>query len=505
MSSDVSIKQSGEHHKLTPLPPISHRVCESALDAIGSTPLIKLHSVSRGIECDILAKCEFFNAGGSVKDRIGKRMIEDAEKSGRIKPGDTLIEPTSGNTGIGIALAAAIKGYHCIIVLPEKMSKEKVDILKALGAEIVRTPTEAAWDAPDSHISVARRLNEEIPNSHILDQYSNPSNPLAHYDGTAEEIISQCGKVDMFVCGTGTGGTITGIAKRLKEHNPDIIVVGVDPEGSILALPDELNNKKRLQVYKVEGIGYDFVPNVLDRNVVDKWMKSNDKDSFIMMRRLIREEGLLCGGSCGSAVSCALEAAKSLRKDQRCVVVLPDSVRNYMTKALSDDWMIDNSFVDNKVIKMKHFQAWWASRPVSDIAMTTPLTITTNVKCREAIHLLKEEGFDMMPVLDDENNVVGVVTEGNMTSMILSGRVSPDSTVKDARVMYQSFHKFTMKHTLSDVAQALDHDPYVLVITEQRCYSGNGKQKSRSVVSGIITRIDLLDYVSSRSEELENV
>lgn len=375
---------------------------------------------------------------------------------------------------------------------------------RALGAEIVRTPTEAAWNAPDSHISVARRLNEEIPNSYILDQYNNPSNPLAHYDGTAEEIIAQCGKVDMLVCGAGTGGTITGLAKRLKEHNPDIIIVGVDPEGSILAQPDELNEKNRLKVYSVEGIGYDFVPAVLDRNIIDKWMKSNDKDSFIMMRRLIREEGLLCGGSCGSAVSCALEAAKSLQKGQRCVVVLPDSVRNYMTKSLSDDWMIDNGFVDNDVIKPKHFQDWWAPRPISDIAMTTPLTITTNVKCREAISLLKEEGFDMIPVLDNENNIVGVVTEGNMTSMILSGRVSPDSSVEDARVMYKKFHKFTMKNTLSDVAQALDHDPFVLVITEQRCYRGDGQKKLKSVVSGIVTRIDLLDYISSRAEGIEN-
>ena len=279
-------------------------------------------------------------------------MVEDAEKSGRIKKGDTLIEPTSGNTGIGIALAAAVKGYKCIIVLPEKMSKEKVDVLKALGAEIIRTPTEAAWDAPDSHISIAKKLQMETPNSHILDQYTNPANPLAHYDGTANEILQQLdGKIDMIVAGAGTGGTITGLAAKIKESNPHCKVVGVDPVGSILAVPDSLNDPGRLSSYHVEGIGYDFVPGVLNRGLVDSWIKSKDSESLVMMRRLIRDEGLLCGGSSGSAVAAALQAASSLKAGQNCVIILPDSVRNYMTKALSDDWMIDHSFIDGDIIK----------------------------------------------------------------------------------------------------------------------------------------------------------
>ena len=248
-----------------------------------------------------------------MKDRIGLRMVEDAEKSGRIKPGDTLIEPTSGNTGIGIALAAAVKGYKCIIVLPEKMSKEKVDVLKALGAEIIRTPTEAAWDAPDSHISIAKKLQMETPNSHILDQYTNPANPLAHYDGTANEILQQLdGKIDMIVAGAGTGGTISGLAAKIKENNPQCKVVGVDPVGSILAVPDCMNDPGRLASYHVEGIGYDFVPGVLNRGLVDHWIKSKDSESLVMMRRLIRDEGLLCGGSSGSAVTGALQAAMTL-------------------------------------------------------------------------------------------------------------------------------------------------------------------------------------------------
>ena len=272
-------------------------IMPSVLCNIGNTPLIRINKITKteGVECDVLAKCEFFNAGGSVKDRIGLRMVEDAEKKGLLKPGDTIIEPTSGNTGIGLALAGAVKGYRTIIVLPEKMSAEKVMVLRALGAEIVRTPTSATWDSPESHISVAQRLNKELPNSIILDQYRNAGNPLAHYDCTAEEIIEQCGgKVDMVVLGAGTGGTISGVGRKMKEKWPDCQIVGVDPEGSILAEPEELN-KTDVTFYEVEGTGYDFIPTVLDRSIVDKWYKSNDKESLQMSRRLIREEGLLCG------------------------------------------------------------------------------------------------------------------------------------------------------------------------------------------------------------------
>jgi len=254
-------------NKLEPKPPPLRKrpgdgICDSILDVIGHTPLVRLNSVAKHLPCEVLVKCEFFNAGGSVKDRIGRQMVLDAEESGRIKPGETvLIEPTSGNTGIGLALAAAVRDYRCLIVLPEKMSKEKVDVLKALGAEIVRTPTEAAYDAPDSHISVAKRLEGELEHAVILDQYTNPSNPQAHYDGTACEILEQCGEegLDMLVAGAGTGGTLSGTAKRLKETYPNMKVVGVDPVGSILAQPEALNEKGRLEPYHVEGIGYDFI------------------------------------------------------------------------------------------------------------------------------------------------------------------------------------------------------------------------------------------------------
>jgi len=314
-------------------------IYNNIVDTIGNTPLVRLNSFSDQVSCNLLGKCEFMNPGGSTKDRIARQMILDAERSGRIKKGDTLIEATSGNTGIGMALAGAALGYKIVITLPEKMSQEKQVVLEALGAEIIRTPTEAAWDAPDSHIGVAKKIQKERENAHILDQYGNASNPNSHYEGTGQEIVDDVeGNVDMVVIGVGTGGTLTGIAKKVKEVYPNAIIVGADPEGSLLAGPEEI------KPYHVEGIGYDFIPDVLDRSLVDRWVKTNDKDSFRLARDLMKNEGLLVGGSSGSAMMAALQEAKTLEAGQNCVVILPDGIRNYLTKFVNAEWRAENGF-----------------------------------------------------------------------------------------------------------------------------------------------------------------
>ena len=315
-------------------------IYSNILATIGNTPVVRINRIGADLPCEFYAKCEYFNPGGSVKDRIGYEMIKNAERSGRIKPGDTLIEATSGNTGIGIALAGAVMGYQVIICMPNKMSQEKQVVLERLGATIYRTRTEAAWNDPDSHISLAKQLQQQIPNSHLLDQYANPDNPNAHYHRTAQEIIDDFGHdLHMVVVGVGTGGTITGIAKRLKEYNPSILIIGVDPIGYILGGGQEV------APYQVEGIGYDFFPEVLDNTLIDAYIKTNDADSFHTAQQLIRDEGLLIGGSSGAAMWGALQAAKNLKKGQKCLVLLPDSIRNYMSKFANDQWMQEQGFM----------------------------------------------------------------------------------------------------------------------------------------------------------------
>ncbi|RMZ78813.1 hypothetical protein DV738_g3653, partial [Chaetothyriales sp. CBS 135597] len=449
---------------------------------IGRTPLVRLNKIpqSLGIEATVYVKCEYFNAGGSVKDRIALRMIEEAEKSGRIKPGDTLIEPTSGNTGIGLALVAAVKGYKTIITLPEKMSAEKVAVLKALNATIIRTPTQAAFDSPESHIGVAKRLEKEIPNAHILDQYSNPDNPLAHEFGTAEEIWSQTkGAITSIVAGAGTGGTITGLARGLLKHNSNIKVIAADPQGSILALPPQLNDDHLNAPYKVEGIGYDFIPDVLDQKIVSKWYKTNDADSFHYARRLIAEEGLLVGGSSGSAIAALVAAArdKIVTKDDIVVVVLPDSIRSYLSKFVDDDWLAANNLLPpapsadaalTSAAGQQKTQESSASKPdqfgqatVRDLRLKPVQNIPANSTCSYAIEVMREKAFDQLPVISASGKrLVGLVTLGNLLSRISHGRANGDSPVSD--VMFD-FTKITE------------------VITDPRDFGDLGKPSQASV------------------------
>ena len=320
-------------------------VCKTILDAVGNTPLVRLNRVSIGLDADILVKLENLNPGGSVKDRIGITMIDEAEKKGLLKPGGTIIEPTSGNTGTGLAMVACVRGYNMIFTMPDKMSEEKRSLLRAYGARVVVTPTNVTPESPEHYIKVAQRLAKETPNSFMPNQYVNSANPRAHYQTTGPEIWKQSGgKLDAFVCGMGTGGTITGTGRYLKEKKKSVNIVGVDPEGSIYH-PRFYKKRENPHQYKIEGIGEDFMPGTMDLGVVDEVIPVSDKDAFHTARKLAREEGILVGGSGGAAVYAALKIAEKMRKEQTIVTLLPDSGRNYLTKQFSDHWMKEQGFL----------------------------------------------------------------------------------------------------------------------------------------------------------------
>ncbi len=452
-------------------------ILDSIMDAVGTTPMVRLSRIGAELPCELVAKCEFMNPGGSVKDRIGVRMLLDAEKSGRIKPGDTLIEPTSGNTGIGMALAAAVRGYRMIITMPEKMSQEKQVVLEALGAEIIRTPTEAAWDSPESHIGVAKRLREVIPNSHILDQYANPSNPLAHEEGTGREIIDQCGgKIDAIVMTAGTGGTISGVARVIKREIPTCVVVGVDPEGSILAGPAEIKS------YKVEGIGYDFIPDVLDRQLVDRWIKSNDRDSFRVARQLIRQEGLLVGGSSGSAAWAAMQVAREMKPGQRVVVLLPDSIRNYLSKFVDDKWMRQNGFLRGE------WEVGTIGDVVRNLGKREVICLDVDDKAARATALFKQHGISQMPVLD-HGKLAGILTESDLLHHLVSGRVDAATTIV-AELMERKVVTVGVAASSSELPRIFERGEVAIVCDDERR------------VLALLTKMDLIELLQSRQNQM---
>ena len=537
--------------------PVVHGFRKDITEQIGNTPLVRLNKIpqSLGIEATVYAKCEFFNAGSSVKDRIALRMIEQAEKSGRIKPGDTLIEPTSGNTGIGLALVAAVKGYKTIITLPEKMSAEKVAVLKALNATIIRTPTQAAFDSPESHIGVARRLEKEIPNAHILDQYGNPDNPLAHEFGTAEEVWNQTsGKITSIIAGAGTGGTITGLARGLHKHNSNIKIIAADPQGSILALPSQLNEEYINTPYKVEGIGYDFIPDVLDQKLVSKWYKTDDRDSFHYARRLIAEEGLLVGGSSGSAIAALVAAAQdnSFTKDDVVVVVLPDSIRSYLSKFADDDWLAANDLLPpthpdepSSPIQVKRRDSTakrdqFEGATVRALRLKPIQTIPENSSCSSAIEVMREKSFDQLPVTSATGKrLVGLVTLGNLLSRISHGLANGDSPVTDVMFDFtkisevvtdprdfgdlvtkgtsvaemngnhddyddkrNKFIEITMDTPLSGLNRFFEWQ-HAAIVTERDLSGSSEGGKGTLKPVAIVTKVDLLTWMLSRHKPLK--
>ncbi len=441
------------------------------LATIGKTPLVKFNRFAANLACNIYGKCEFFNPGGSIKDRIAINMIENAEREGKIKPGDTLIEPTSGNTGIGIALAAAVKGYKVIITMPEKMSREKQVILESLGAHIIRTPNEAAWDAPESHIGIAIKLARELPNAHILDQYANPNNPNAHYMTTAEEILEDLnGKVDMVVMGAGTGGTISGVAKRIKEACPNAVIVGADPVGSILAGGDYIAS------YLVEGIGYDFIPKVLDRDLVDVWVKTHDHNSFLLARRLVLEEGILVGGSSGSALYAAIDQAKKLKAGQNCVVILPDGVRNYLSKFVDDKWMREHQFTylnETPNATIRHILGDRVKKPL--------FTLEISASIDDAVNLLRNKSISQIPIVEDEK-LCGIVSENDLLDFLSMGVDVRDIIV--GRVMNRLIPTVELDTPISTLAEVIgQHDCTVVVDANMKPLN-------------ILTKIDLVEWLS---------
>lgn len=455
-------------------------VHQDIVATIGNTPLIHLNSVGRELPCQLLAKLEFFNPGGSVKDRIGPAIIEAAERSGALKPGGTIVEATSGNTGVGLALAAATKGYRCIFVMPDKMSQEKIQLLRAFGARVVVTPTAVEPDDPRSYYKVAERLVDETPNAVLADQYRNPVNPQAHYETTGPEIWEQtAGRVTHFVAGMGTGGTISGAGRYLKERNPAVRVIGADPIGSILYELHRSGKYAKAESYKVEGIGEDFLPGTTDLGVVDEIVQVSDQDSFLITRRLVREEGIFCGGSSGTAVWAAMAYAREhhLGPDDIMVIIIPDSGSRYLSKVFSDDWMRENSFLERAWIDLSAADVQ-ATKGESDLITARPTDRLTDV-----VALMKQHGISQLPVVGDDQQLAGLVREVDLLKHMLSTRRDQDATIEEV-----------IDHNVAVVQPGTPLETLVGMFAARHAVI----IASADRVQGILTQIDLLDFLAAQ-------
>ena len=459
------------------------RVYDNILEAIGNTPLVRLNRIGRSLPCPIYAKLEFLNPGGSVKDRIGITMIAEAEESGRLKPGGTVVESTSGNTGVGLAIACAIKGYKAIFVMPDKMSQEKIQLLRAFGAKVVITPTAVAPEDPRSYYSVANRIVEQTPNAILANQYHNPENPRSHFLTTGPEIWKQTrGQVTDVIIGMGTGGTISGVGRYLKGRNPQIRMIGVDPTGSILLetwqrgqVPDDVE----ATTYKVEGIGEDFLPTSLDLSMIDEVLRVTDKESFLWARRLVKEEGIFSGGSSGSAVAAAVRYAQELGPERLVVVILPDSGSRYLSKVFDDKWMRENGFLEIE----------WGEVSLQELLVEKGgqglICASLEAGMMEVIALMKDNDISQVPALNPDGTLAGMVDEVDLLKHMLEAGHEHSAQETIAAIAQPAEAVFPVHASLEDALPSV-MDGNVILITE-------GDHPV-----GILTKIDVLDFIAGK-------